>query len=1385
MGVGYLNEGNLTQIPNKNNQSHTKKHPDELAKKASPCCSLKGLQGGGVDGLPGVGELCRLKKQWKEEAAMEAMRIFRANLTRFVEDLGVYQQYCGITRKEEEGEEEEEEGRDEGEILKLALFGKYPLTRERINNGEEEVDPMKNIHTARQNNNNNNNNNTKKRPLEEEKEDKGGVPIEKKSNWLGWKRIKESHKGEDNKKEEKELHIGSCAYNEEEAAVPERETGGDKEERGRECAEEEEEEEEEEDGKREFVKKKRPVGDWDSEREMPSVPLSCSSELVDTIRRSIAVQCSPHDRVLVALEVLQGSASTALGNYLNSFESLASSSSCCYSSSSSFSPLRCRLSRGMDDNTGLGALNRYTAPDPFLAADILFDFFENFPDPLCAVAQRYSNTGDDAFGQRKTHYKSYGNSDFATLMNDAKKALCLVLLRVVDVDQIKSRSREWTLRHLTGSSDGNSTCASAECAMAMGGSGLMTTMRGHCAMKEKEREKEMSGGVGELVQVGTCSTLDDEIVRRMDCEMMMKQYRYSLEEMIVICAKRKESGDEEEEEDEDGCEANGEFGDEDMEMETKQEDKRVEYHFASRLAHFLSSHSFGRMLLAQKFSALGELAQDPSRIEQILAPQIVLLNNCGKMETDSRNLPKLEHYDNRKSTLLDFFHSDYDDVKDCGLELRPKTPDDFLPLFSSQELARVMHGEYTESMLTSNYAQGLEAVEMDCEPGVHCFWGKPPSMSMARDVNVGNGHSNGKCDSVDATWASLDGLSPPTVVLENATTTLATRLQATKGHTNDKTPILSSRAQPKEKCSGINMDQKHGSDFDSKSTRKFPTTNLTKAASPLVCSIENSKLPVDSRLEPVYWLDLTAFLSWNNSAASLSRCYEKADQLMYGANGRWPLLCPGVQGVSLHRPLLGDMSVPAEDQNCEQQMCLIDGRSVVIDFPEGLGLLPNLQYIDFKGVQLVPSSLRHVAACSHSLTVLRLCDVGLHHISQVPLGSVKETLQTLDLSDNRLRSVSGVGVLSKLKYFKATRNMIDGPLMLKTLPPHLCKLDLGNNRVTSVQFDYDRPCPSVPYRTSLQDLVLTSNRLRSVSFLPSSLLRLYLGDNMLTELDLLTFSVSLRVLDVSINNLTSIPVPVDPYHLIHLNISHNTGLTNTTENTKHFCDTLQDIILLKPAHLQVLLLRNIGKGLTAKALEDAMSRRVRALERLKVLDVSLNRNLTSFPETVMSHLVDLRSFCWYNDNMSNTSGMGQCLTNADNSCPFPPSLWNRPHLMQLRLNVDPDQLHDISICGLPSLADVRIILPLVPQNDTLPSLSVMEQCVRVYGEWARCHGEPRGVSVCVRSRLIEQLRRQLSKMKEKNTEDKHNAAELEPSPLLKSFFERLKLFSFCWIDNNA
>ena len=135
------------------------------------------------------------------------------------------------------------------------------------------------------------------------------------------------------------------------------------------------------------------------------------------------------------------------------------------------------------------------------------------------------------------------------------------------------------------------------------------------------------------------------------------------------------------------------------------------------------------------------------------------------------------------------------------------------------------------------------------------------------------------------------------------------------------------------------------------------------------------------------------------------------------------------------------------------------------------------------------------------------------HIGKTAPAPIYDTdaanLERLHVLNREIKSLAGLSHFTNLKEFTCSSNQIKS---LPQLPSSLIKLDCSQNQLSSL--------PALP--SGLEVLLCSVNKLTSLPALPSSLIRLECGGNKLTSLPALP--TSLEVLWCEVNQLTALPV---------------------------------------------------------------------------------------------------------------------------------------------------------------------------------------------------------------------------------------------------------------------
>ncbi|XP_063215652.1 leucine-rich repeat protein 1-like isoform X2 [Bacillus rossius redtenbacheri] len=161
-----------------------------------------------------------------------------------------------------------------------------------------------------------------------------------------------------------------------------------------------------------------------------------------------------------------------------------------------------------------------------------------------------------------------------------------------------------------------------------------------------------------------------------------------------------------------------------------------------------------------------------------------------------------------------------------------------------------------------------------------------------------------------------------------------------------------------------------------------------------------------------------------------------------------------------------------------------------------------------------------------TLETLKICGISQSRFDERIL--LLRRLEVLDLSDNRLTSLPSLAPLSRLHTLALAHNNLgtgDGAwLRGHQLPRSLCQLDLCSNKLSAL--------PEEIYNlVSLVTLKVSDNQLTHLSFLISRLSKL-------------------RFLDVSHNNLQSLPCTIRHMKLLEIDVSENKFLHQLHQRKK-------------------------------------------------------------------------------------------------------------------------------------------------------------------------------------------------------------------------------------------
>lgn len=186
----------------------------------------------------------------------------------------------------------------------------------------------------------------------------------------------------------------------------------------------------------------------------------------------------------------------------------------------------------------------------------------------------------------------------------------------------------------------------------------------------------------------------------------------------------------------------------------------------------------------------------------------------------------------------------------------------------------------------------------------------------------------------------------------------------------------------------------------------------------------------------------------------------------------------------------------------------IDGKVKTLS---DLDMMPELESLSLDGENALISISQLSGKSKLRVLALSGCNIDSTEINV--LGSLT-ALETLDLSDNRITSVSSLSGLTSLKNVYLAQNSIEDLSALSASKALVC-LDASQNRITAIP-DFDSNCP-------LETLILSSNQISDISTVHrfTSLKYLDVSFNRITNAKNLSALTKLETLSLSGNNIAN------------------------------------------------------------------------------------------------------------------------------------------------------------------------------------------------------------------------------------------------------------------------
>ncbi|MCB9233200.1 MAG: leucine-rich repeat domain-containing protein [Bacteroidia bacterium] len=239
-------------------------------------------------------------------------------------------------------------------------------------------------------------------------------------------------------------------------------------------------------------------------------------------------------------------------------------------------------------------------------------------------------------------------------------------------------------------------------------------------------------------------------------------------------------------------------------------------------------------------------------------------------------------------------------------------------------------------------------------------------------------------------------------------------------------------------------------------------------------------------------------------------------------------------GTFLDLSGLGLKTVPEQLKDIERPISISLSRNKLEEIPEWL------YYIAIDSLDLSKNPIKNLPDIIHSELSLKYLDISDCLISQINENQIPSSLQILKVANNKIKNVSGVKDLQKIKVIDLSGNELDQSGIFNSLPITVERVNLSSNRFSLFSADPTE-------LNDLQYLDLSGNRLTEIQgsqWIFPNLLILKVGENLIERVTIQGFSLQelwaqdnqmrdfpfqngdfrrLRKLVLSKNNINNIP----------------------------------------------------------------------------------------------------------------------------------------------------------------------------------------------------------------------------------------------------------------------